>query len=305
MKLRLSSLTLALAFGLLTAEVTGAQTQVVFQVFQSIPGVSVMPSVGAAVCLSSTSNTRFTDGSGRTTFEGIPPGTWAAHIWKSGFKARRVDVIVPSGASAIPVVVQLSEKSSDAPPCVVPRLGEEKFPVRGKAPLTSSGGERTVDCHQFSQSHVMTGITGRQGDAINRIRLVCVKMSGGTLASLLQFSDEWQILGGEGTAFGRHCPTGQVVSAMQVTVHPESGQIRSASIQCRKIAENGLTTGTAITLAPMGIPTTKSLSMDACNGGRPARAIRAGADAFSPTISNIFAPWIIATTQFICEQPMP
>lgn len=305
MKLRLSSLILALAFSLLTPEGTSAQTQVAFQVFQSIPGVSMLPSAGAAVCFSSTSNTRFTDGSGRTSFEGIPPGTWAAHVWKSGFKSRRIDVTVPGGATVLPVVVQLSEKSSEAPPCVVPRLGEEKFPVRGKAPLTSSGGERTLDCHQFSQSHVMTGITGRHGEAINRMRLVCVKMSGGTLASLLQFSDEWQILGDGGNAFGRHCPTGQVVSAMQVTVHPESGQIRSASIQCRKIAENGLTTGAAVTLAPMGIPTTKSLSMDTCNGGRPARAIRAGADAFTPTISGIFAPWIIATTQLICEQPMP
>lgn len=305
MKLRPSGLTLTLAAGLLLPEVAGAQATVVFQVFQSIPGISQLPSVGAAVCFSSTTNTRFTDGSGRATFTGIPAGTWAAHIWKSGFRPRRVDVTVPSGATVIPVVVTLSERSTEAPPCVVPRLGEEKFPVRGKAPLTSSGGERTLDCHQFSQSHVMTGITGRHGEAVNRIRLVCVKMSGGRLASLLQFSDEWQILGDGGNSFGRHCPTGQVVSAMRVAVHPESEQIRSATIQCKKIGENGLTTGTAITLAPIGIPTSRLLNMDTCNAGRPARAIRAGADSFSPTISNTFAPWIIATTQFICEQPMP
>ena len=295
----------ALIAGLLLPLSSGAQARVIFTVFEAMGGGSTFPSNGAAVCLSSNTNTRFTSG-GQVTFEGVTVGTWAAFIWKSGFKPKSVNVTVPVGALAIPVVVTLSERSSDSPPCVVPRLGEEKFPVRGKEPLTTDGGRRTLDCHQFSQSHVMVGITGRHGDAVNRIRLVCARMqSGGTLSSVLQFSDEWHIEDNNGTSFGRHCPSGQIVSAMQVTVHPQSGQIRSATIQCRKVGTNGLSTGTSLTLAPIGIPTTKSMPTDTCNGGRPARAIRAGADAFTPTLSHLlFSTWIIASTQFICEQPV-
>ena len=304
MKRLISGLIVFAAAALLASVEAGAQSRVVVQVFQSIPG-GMVPSVGAAVCFSSTSNTRMTDGSGRVTFDNITPGSWSAIVWKSGFRTRRVDVTVPNAVTVIPVVVQLTERSTEAPPCVVPRLGEERFPVRGDSPLTSDGGERTIDCFQFSQSHVMVGITGRHGEAVNKLRLVCRKMrSGGTLNPLLEFSDEWHVQDSYGTSFGRHCPDGQVVSSLQVTVHPTSRQIRSATIQCKRLDTNGLTTGTAITLAPMGIPTTTSLNRDTCNAGRPARAIRAGADSFTPTISNIFAPWIIATMQLFCEQPV-
>ena len=305
MRRQISGFALAAAAASIAPATAAAQARVVFQVFQAIPGGAIQPSVGAAVCFSSTTNTRMTNGSGQATFEGIPAGTWAGHVWKSGFKPRRVDITVPNVVTVIPAVVQLTERSADAPPCVVPRLGEERFPVRGESPLTTDGGERTIDCNQFSQSHVMVGITGRHGEAVNRIRLVCRRMrSGGTLDPLLQFSDEWHIQDTQGTSFGRHCPDGHVVSALQVTVHPNSRQIRSASIQCKRLDTNGLTSGTAVTLAPMGIPTTTSLNRDTCNGGRPARAIRAGIDTFSPTISNIYSPWIIATTQLFCEQPV-
>ena len=305
MKRQISAYAVSLAVGLLAPAAAGAQARVVFQVFQSIPGGAVQPSVGAAVCFSSTTNTRMTNGSGQATFEGIPAGTWAGHVWKSGYKPRRVDVIVPQGATVIPAVTTLSERSTDAPPCVVPRLGEERFPVRGDSPLTTEGGERTLDCFQFSQSHVMVGITGLHGEAVHKIRPVCSKMqSGGTLNALLQFADAWHDEGDAGTSFGRHCPTGLVVSGIQVTVHATSRQVRSATIQCKRIGPNGLTSGSPIILAPMGLPTTTSLNLDSCNGGRPARAIRAGMDSFSPTFPRITAPWIIATTQLFCEQPV-
>ena len=297
----------------LTASVLGfvlpqsiqAQARVVVTVLQAMaPGV-MAPSAGAAVCLSATTNTQITNGSGQVTFQGITTGTWSAVIWKSGFRSRRVDVTVPNGATVIPAVVTLSERSTESPPCVVPRLGEEKFPMRGKAPLTTSGGERTLDCHQFSQSHVLTGIIGKHGDAIDQMQLVCAKMqSNGSLSPAIIFTEEWDDRTQMGGGYNRVCPSGRVVSAMQVTVHPESRQIRSATIQCKTVGPDGLTTGNAIILAPIGLPSSTSLQLDACNGGRPGRAIRAGADLFTPAIVRLLAPTIIATTQLICEQPL-
>ena len=305
MRRQISGFALIAAAVSLVPAITTAQARVVFQVFQVMPGGAVQPSVGAAVCFSSTANTRLTNGSGQATFESIPAGTWTGHVWKSGFKPRRIDVTVPTGASVIPAVAQLSDRSTDAPPCVVPRLGAETFPVRGDSPNTGSDGDRTIDCAQFSPSHVLVGLTGRHGEAVNSLKIVCGRMlSGGRLNPTLEFGDQWQTQDASGTSFGRHCPTDQVVSALQVTVHPQSRQIRSATIQCKKIGVNGLTSGSAITLAPIGIPTTSSLNLDACNGGRPVRAIKAGMDLFTPHVVALYAPWIIATTQLICEQPV-
>ena len=295
----------ALAVVLPTPALLGAQATVVVTVLQSLAPVGTAPASGAAVCFTSNNNTQMTTGSGQVSFRGIPVGAWSGWVWKSGFKSKRFDVTVPSGASVIPSVVTLAERSTEAPPCIVPRLGEEKFPVRGKAPLTTSGGERTLDCHQFSQSHVLTGVIGKRSDAIDQMMLVCAKMQGGALSPAIIFTENWDDEAGlMAPGFRSICPAGRVVSGLQVTVHPESRQIRSATIQCKTIGTNGLTTGTAITLAPFGLPTSTQLPLDACNGGRPARAIRAGADGMTPVLVHMLAPMIIATTQLICEQPL-
>jgi len=281
----------------------GGQARVVIQVFRSLGGGTI-PFPGAFVCFTANNNTQAANGSGQVIFENIPVGSGSAVAWSSGFKQKRVDITIPPGATVVPAVVTLNERSTDAPFCIVPRLGEEKFPIRGKAPLTSPPHENTLDCHQFSQSHVMVGIIGKHGQGIDEIKVVCRRLQpGGTLGSSIS-TDKWDQQDDAGTSFNRQCPEGQVVSAMQVSVHPESGQVRSATIQCKTIGSNGLTSGAVSTRDPIGTVSSRVLNFDTCNGGRPARAIRAGSDAFSPMFPMMFAPYIIATTQLICEQPL-
>jgi hypothetical protein len=282
--------------------------RVVITVFQAIPGVSTIPAVGAAVCFTSTNNTRLTNGSGQVTFDNIPAGQWSAVIWKSGFRARRSDITVPTGATIVPNIVTLSDRSSEASPCILPtvaRLGEEVFPERGQAPTASADGKRTLDCKQFGASAVISGITGKSSEGVNQLKLVCQTIrSDGTLNPLLQFTNAWLDNSTDGTAFGRNCPTGFVMTGMQTTAHATSGQVRSITIQCRQIGRDGLTAGSTVVLAPAGTPTTRTLLADRCSDGRPARAIRAVSDLSQPNVSSLFAPWIIATTQLFCEQPV-
>jgi hypothetical protein len=285
----------------------GAQgSQVVVQVFQSIVGVPTFPAVGAAVCLSSTENTKITDGSGRVIYENIPAGTWSVITWKSGFRTRRTDVTVP-GTGVIPVVVTLRDRGTEASPCTLPpvaRLGEQTLTRLGRTAVITDG-ERLRDCRQFGTSFVLVGLTGKMGEAIDELRLVCAPMlANGSVSAEIKFTNRWDTSDDAGTSFGRHCPAGRAVSGIAVTVHNLSGQIRSASIDCKTVGTTGLTTGTALTLAPIGIPTTSTLPATRCSDGRPARAMRLGADAFTPTLSNIFSPVIIATAQLICEQPV-
>lgn len=283
-------------------------TRVVITVFQSIPGISTVPASGAAVCFTSTTNTRLTNSSGQVVFDNVPAGQWSAVIWMSGFKTRRSDIAVPAGATVVPNVVTLTERSSEPSPCVLPpvtRLGEEVFPQRGQAPSASADGAKTLDCKQFGASAVISGITGRSGEGVNQLKLVCQAIrADGTLNPLLQFTTAWLDNTSDGAAFGRHCPSGFVMSGMQTTAHATSGQVRSITIQCRQIGRNGLTAGSTITLAPAGTPTARTLLLDRCSDGRPARAIRAGSDLTQPNVVALFAPFIIATTQLFCEQPV-
>jgi len=299
-------LALVTALAASPATARGQGSRVIVTVFQSVPGISMIPAVGAAVCLSADNNTRITNGSGQVTFDNIIAGQWTLIAWKSGFRAMRSTITSP-GTATIPAIITLAARSSEASPCILPpvaRLGEEVLTERGRAPLTTDG-QKLLDCKTFGSAFVMVGITGKMGAGVDEIRLVCAPMrADGTLSPIIQFTGRWDTMDNAGTSFGRHCAAGRVVSGLQVTVQHLSGQIRSMSIQCRLVGTSGLTSGTPVTLAPAGTPTTTSLDLDRCSGGRPARAMRVGADAFTPILLNSFAPFIIATSQLICEQPV-
>jgi hypothetical protein len=163
-----------------------------------------------------------------------------------------------------------------------------------------------LDCRMFGTNFVMTGISGRSGQGIDRLRVRCTQVtSGGAVGSgtsaVVRTTDEFG--GDAGTAFTRNCPSGQAVVGIRGTLERE--QVRGLGLQCKPLS-GGLATGTltnTTTIAGGTVP--PPWGPDNCGQGRPARAIKAGRDIFLSGIpmGNLFAPWVVAAVQLICEQP--
>jgi hypothetical protein len=120
---------------------------------------------------------------------------------------------------------------------------------------------------------VMIAIKGKQGQAIDEIQVGCTKLlANAVMNSDVEWTGRWDILDNGGNGFERKCATGWVVTGIQGTVHRDSRQIRSITLQCKP--------------------------------GRPAQAIRAQAEVFLPVPPFIFPPWIITGVQLSCQQPV-
>ncbi len=80
---------------------------------------SILP--GAAVCFTSTNNTKITDQRGLVIYDNVPQGNWSAIGWKSGFKVKRSDIAVPGTATDVRASIVL-ESGTDASPCILPTV---------------------------------------------------------------------------------------------------------------------------------------------------------------------------------------
>jgi hypothetical protein len=78
---------------------------------------SILP--GAAVCFTSTNNTKITDQRGLVIYDNVPQGNWSAIGWKSGFKVKRSDIAVPVTATDVRASIVL-ESGTDSSPCILP-----------------------------------------------------------------------------------------------------------------------------------------------------------------------------------------
>lgn len=101
-----------------SAAVAAQGSRVIITVTQSNRNT---PAAGAAVCFSSTTNTKLADANGTVTFDNTPSGQWSAVAWKSGFRARRADISV-SGTAAATASIALTQPGTEASPCVLPHL---------------------------------------------------------------------------------------------------------------------------------------------------------------------------------------
>jgi hypothetical protein len=185
-----------------------------------------------------------------------------------------------------------------------PRLGEQVLAHRGRTIHESLYAK--LDCRLFGTSFVMTGISGKSGAGIDRLRVRCTQVtSTGTVGTgtnaIVRTTDEFG--GTSGTAFTRNCPAGQAVTGIRGTIEHE--QVRGLGLQCKPLA-GGLATGsltntTTIAGGTSGTP----WGPDNCGQGRPARAIRVAKDIFLSGIplGNMFSPFVVAAEQLICEQP--
>jgi hypothetical protein len=100
-----------------------------------------------------------------------------------------------------------------------------------------------------------------------------------------------------------HLTLNEVEETMQ---HFNSTSRIRGKIHCKKLGTNGLTSGSAVPLPPVGTRTSADFPADYCTSGRPARALRVSTDIMvDPTIGKIpYGPWIIVAEQLICEQPV-
>lgn len=292
----------------------GAQgARVIVTVTQTL-NRTTSPAAGAAVCFTSTSNTKLADANGVVTFDNVPAGVWSAAAWKSGFQPKRADIRV-SGTSDARGQIMLLERSLNASPCVLPqsdppptpppaRLGEEVLAARGTFNVQPDL-RKQLDCNTFGTSSVMVGIKGKGGWGIDELRVGCATVqAGGTLSTNVEWTSRFDQLDATGTAFERKCSPGQVVSGISGTL--ENAQIRSITLRCKPLATSGLTTGSMTPLAPAVRAAASAFGPDACTSGRPARALSVAVDIFRTDIplSALFAPWVIVGARLVCEQPV-
>jgi hypothetical protein len=133
--------------------------------------------------------------------------------------------------------------------------------------------------------------------------LACSSMRGpGVLETAVRPTGRWDTIGDEGSTFERMCPPGHAVSGLGVTVHKDSRQLRSMTLQCKPVGPSGLTTGTLFTHAPAGTPTSTALGPDSCTQGRPARGILLAAQLMVPG-NALFSPWVVVGERLVCAQP--
>lgn len=92
--------------------------RVLIKVYEKGSRIST-PSVGAMVCFTATTNTKLTDQRATVSFSNVPTGAWSAVGWKSGFKAKRVDIPVPVASGDVNATIHL-EPGNEPSPCVLP-----------------------------------------------------------------------------------------------------------------------------------------------------------------------------------------
>lgn len=186
------------------------------------------------------------------------------------------------------------------------RLGQEALAERGQFAGLSSDRIRTLDCAGIGASWVMVGVRGKDGWAIDELRVGCRQMlAGGTLGTTTRWTGRWDTTDNGGDAFpDRICRTGYVVSSAEVRV--DFGQLRRLTIRCKRIGTAGLTSGSESTLENVGYDTGTPQGPDSCSGGRPARALRLSTAQYtsSNVVVRLAPPWIVAGLQLICEQPV-
>lgn len=277
--------------------------RVVVTVLQTLNRVT-SPAAGAAVCFTSTTNTKLADANGVVTFDNVPAGQWSAVGWKSGFQAQRADITV-SGTGEARGQIMLLNRSLAASPCILPppvvpaRLGDEQLEEHGNFP-TEGGYDTWLDCRDFGPKYVMVRIEGKHGQAIDKIRVGCSEVGpGATISNLLRWTQYWgedNLLAGP---FERHCDDDQAVMGIRGRI--EDGQVRSIRIMCKAITAAGLTTGAEETQDPAGGTAGTVWPPDRCNEGRPARGIRVAKFHFG--YPRTLSPLVISGVQLRCEQP--
>ena len=182
------------------------------------------------------------------------------------------------------------------------RLTEEALVIAGTFPFNPSYIKQ-LDCKQFGTNAVMVGLKGRHGLVVDEVNVLCQHLqSDGKLNSTTLVTERWDNTDAAGTLFNRQCPQGYAVSGATYTI--SGGDLKSIALQCKPLATTGLTSGSAISLAPAGVPVTATLP-SACTSSRPARALKVSDDLFSyPVVGQALGPWVIVTAQLYCEQPV-
>lgn len=102
----------------LSTDAHAQNARVLIRVYQKGSLIST-PSTGAAVCFTSTDNTKITDTRATAIFSNVPKGTWSAVAWKTGYKAKRVDIPVTVGSGDVNASIYL-DAGAEASPCVLP-----------------------------------------------------------------------------------------------------------------------------------------------------------------------------------------
>ena len=118
MKAHIGLLGLFAGSSLLGVPANAQDARVLVKVYQKGARLST-PSAGAAVCFTSTTNTKLTDQRATVVFSGVPRGTWSAVAWKSGYKAKRVDIPVTVSAGDVNASIHL-DPGTESSPCVLP-----------------------------------------------------------------------------------------------------------------------------------------------------------------------------------------
>ena len=198
----------------------------------------------------------------------------------------------------IPPIVDLRLDGRPIQPIAPDRLGEEELPERGHF---FPDVQPVLDCREKGTNFVMIGLTGLQGEAIDKVRVVCAPLqSDGSLGDPV-FTDFFGA-NNNASGFDRRCVQGRVVAGWQGTIL--RNQVRSIRLRCKTITPAGLVTGTSTLRARVGGNFGDAWGPDLCSG-RPAKGIRVSPGFFNPGIPiiGLLAPTIVAGFQLLCEQP--
>jgi hypothetical protein len=209
-------------------------------------------------------------------------------------------VINPTVTTITAVAVQLAQPTQPS------RLGEERLTEYGQFAGLAADRVTKLDCDDLGSSRVMVGIRGKQGWAIDELAVACQQVgAGGVLGTTTRWTGRWDVLDSGGNPFPPVlCTQGWVVSSVEVRV--DFGQLRNITLRCRRLTTSGLTTGGEETLTSVGGNVGSTMGPVSCSQGRPARALRLSANRFynKTPLQELFAPWIVAGLQMICEQPV-